>query len=112
MKASDNGKPPLEGVCSLLVKIKDKNDNGPVFDRGSYNKKVPQDLPIGSEIIRVSASDVDEGENEGAAAKKKARSLTPAQLKISANKILRSKSKDRREGSQPKRLPYKLVPEE
>lgn len=40
------------------------------------------------------------------------RTLTPAQLKISAHKMLRSKSKDRREGSEPKRLPYKLVPEE
>ena len=38
--------------------------------------------------------------------------MTPAQLKISAHKVLRSKSKDRREGSEPKRLAYKLVPEE
>jgi len=55
--------------------------------------------------------DVDEG--EGASSRQKVtRSMTPAQLKINAKKILRSKSKDRREGSEPKRLPYKLVPEE
>ena len=38
--------------------------------------------------------------------------MTPAQRKISAQKILRDRSASRREGSQPKRLDYKLVPEE
>lgn len=51
-------------------------------------------------------------DNQEPSGKKKARSMTPAQLQINANKILRSKTKDRREGSTPKRLPYKLVPEE
>jgi hypothetical protein len=43
---------------------------------------------------------------------KGARSMTPAQRKISMNKMIRSKTQERREGSEPKRLPYKLVPEE
>ena len=38
--------------------------------------------------------------------------MTPAQRKLSAQKLIRSKTKDRREGTEPKRLPYKLVPEE
>lgn len=40
------------------------------------------------------------------------RSMTPAQRKVSVAKIIRSKTAERREGSEPKRLPYKLVPEE
>ena len=38
--------------------------------------------------------------------------MTPAQRKLSAQKLVRSKTQERREGSEPKRLPYKLVPEE
>lgn len=43
---------------------------------------------------------------------KNARSMTPSQRKISVKKILRDRSASRREGSEPKRLEYKLVPEE
>lgn len=43
---------------------------------------------------------------------KQKRSMTPAERKISVNKILRDRSASRREGSQPKRLEYKPVPEE
>ena len=55
--------------------------------------------------------DIDEEDKEASAGHKK-RNLTPAQRTISAQKIIRSKTKERREGSEPKRLPYKLVPEE
>jgi len=54
--------------------------------------------------------DVDEGEPRPKSSGK--RSLTPAQRKISAAKLIRSKTQERREGTEPKRLPYKLVPEE
>lgn len=55
--------------------------------------------------------DVDDEDADAPAGMKK-RNLTPSQRTISAQKIIRSKTKDRREGSEPKRLPYKLVPEE
>ena len=42
VKATDNGRPQLEDVCTLAVKIKDKNDNAPVFDRSSYDVKIAQ----------------------------------------------------------------------
>ena len=64
VKASDNGRPQLEDVCTLKVKVKDRNDNAPIFDRGIYDDPVAQDTPIGTQILRVSATDVDEGENE------------------------------------------------
>ena len=42
VKASDHGKPPLEDVCTIAVKIKDINDNAPIFDRANYDVPVPQ----------------------------------------------------------------------
>ena len=43
---------------------------------------------------------------------KSKRSMTPSQRKISVKKIIRDRTASRREGSQPKRLEYKPVPEE
>ena len=64
VKASDNGRPQLEDVCTLKVRVKDRYDNKPIFDRGIYDDPVAQDTPIGTQILRVSATDVDEGENQ------------------------------------------------
>lgn len=59
------GMPPLEGVCSFKVEITDTNDNPPLFDRQEYREKVKQDTSIGTNILRVSASDED-ADNNGA----------------------------------------------
>ncbi|XP_040581523.1 DE-cadherin [Lepeophtheirus salmonis] len=64
VKASDNGRPQLEDVCTLAVKILDINDNFPVFDRGVYDVVVPRDTQVETQIVRISASDVDEGDNQ------------------------------------------------
>ncbi|GAB6020542.1 hypothetical protein CHUAL_003225 [Chamberlinius hualienensis] len=65
VKATDMGMPPLEGVCSFKVEITDINDNPPLFDRQEYREKVKQDTSIGTNILRVSASDED-ADNNGA----------------------------------------------
>lgn len=36
VKATDQGEPSLEGVCSFTVEITDVNDNPPLFDRQVY----------------------------------------------------------------------------
>ncbi|XP_076394562.1 neural-cadherin isoform X3 [Megachile rotundata] len=65
VKATDQGEPSLEGVCSFTVEITDINDNPPLFDRQRYVENVKQDASIGTNILRVSASDED-ADNNGA----------------------------------------------
>ncbi|XP_046488919.1 DE-cadherin isoform X1 [Neodiprion pinetum] len=61
--AKDNGRPQLDDVCTFKVTISDVNDNSPVFDKVAYTESVPQDLPLGREVMRVSATDIDDGNN-------------------------------------------------
>ncbi|XP_043497699.1 DE-cadherin isoform X1 [Polistes fuscatus] len=69
--ATDNGMPQLDDGCTFKVTIEDVNDNQPVFDkvvyRGyvwkAYKESVPQDLPLNREVMRVSATDIDDGNN-------------------------------------------------
>ncbi|XP_001603649.2 DE-cadherin isoform X2 [Nasonia vitripennis] len=61
--ATDNGRPQLDDVCTFKVTVTDINDNAPVFDKVSYTESVPQDLSIGREVMRVSATDIDDGVN-------------------------------------------------
>ena len=42
VKAADNGRPQLADVCTLAVRVKDINDNTPVFDKSNYNVRVAQ----------------------------------------------------------------------
>lgn len=51
------------GQLLLDVHVLDSNDNVPRFDREQYQIKLPENTPIGSEILRLRASDNDEGIN-------------------------------------------------
>lgn len=46
IKATDQGDPSLEGVCSFTVEITDVNDNPPLFDRQVNNKITPRDIIV------------------------------------------------------------------
>ncbi|XP_057317879.1 DE-cadherin isoform X1 [Microplitis mediator] len=61
--ATDNGRPQLDDVCTFKVTIEDVNDNAPVFDKVVYTESVPQDHPPNAEVMRVSATDIDDGNN-------------------------------------------------
>ncbi|XP_055000053.1 protocadherin alpha-7 isoform X13 [Sorex araneus] len=63
LTATDGGKPELTGTVQLLVKILDVNDNAPTFDRKLYAVKLPENTPNGTLVIKLNASDVDEGLN-------------------------------------------------
>lgn len=52
----------LYGTAQLAVQILDENDNNPVFDDEALQKvTIPEDAPVGSLVVRVSASDADIG---------------------------------------------------
>lgn len=62
VRAEDSGETPLYGVASLAVQVLDENDNNPVFDDENLHKvTIPEDSPIGSLVVRVTASDADIG---------------------------------------------------
>ncbi|NP_001019270.1 protocadherin 1 alpha 4 precursor [Danio rerio] len=63
LTAIDGGKPPKSGTLSIVVNVKDINDNKPVFSKSLYKVKVKENTPVGTKIISVSARDLDEGIN-------------------------------------------------
>lgn len=63
VRATDNGRPQLDDACTIKVIIEDINDNSPVFDKVSYRESVPQDQRLDKEVMRISATDIDDGNN-------------------------------------------------
>uniref|UniRef100_A0A8C6W498 Cadherin domain-containing protein n=1 Tax=Nannospalax galili TaxID=1026970 RepID=A0A8C6W498_NANGA len=63
LTATDGGKPELTGTVQLLITVLDANDNAPVFDRSFYTVKLPENVSSGTLVIKVNASDLDEGVN-------------------------------------------------
>ncbi|XP_067622961.1 protein dachsous [Eurosta solidaginis] len=61
--ASDGGEPPLSTNLTILVEVQDVNDNPPMFERSEYSVKVLESLPINSQILQVTAIDLDTGNN-------------------------------------------------
>ncbi|XP_059396115.1 protocadherin alpha-2-like isoform X40 [Carassius carassius] len=61
LTAIDGGKPPKSGTVSIVVNIMDVNDNKPIFSKPLYKVKVKENTQIGTKIISVFASDLDEG---------------------------------------------------
>lgn len=63
MKATDNGRPPLDDVCTFKVTIEDINDNPPVFDKAKYDESISEDTVVNRVIMSITASDLDDGNN-------------------------------------------------
>ncbi|NWV65404.1 PCDGA protein, partial [Malurus elegans] len=63
LRASDGGDPAQTGTARIRVTVLDANDNAPVFSQAEYTVRVPEDVPVGSVLITVTASDSDEGLN-------------------------------------------------
>ena len=61
--ATDKGTSPRSGATSIHVTVTDLNDNDPVFDASVYTESIPENTPINSSILMVSAGDRDEGVN-------------------------------------------------
>ncbi|XP_027402035.1 protocadherin alpha-10 isoform X11 [Bos indicus] len=63
LKATDGGKPELTGTVKINITVLDANDNAPVFDKAVHRIKLLENARNGTLIIRLNASDLDEGSN-------------------------------------------------
>ncbi|NXG28840.1 CAD23 protein, partial [Dromaius novaehollandiae] len=61
IRASDNGSPRRSAEIPVYLQIVDVNDNNPIFSQPSYQKAVFEDVPLGTVILRVKATDADSG---------------------------------------------------
>nr|XP_021144587.1 protocadherin-16-like [Columba livia] len=63
LRATDGGEPARTGTARIRVEVLDANDNTPVFSQAEYTVRVPEDVPVGSTLVIVTATDPDEGLN-------------------------------------------------
>ncbi|XP_074505054.1 protocadherin alpha-8-like isoform X11 [Sebastes fasciatus] len=63
LTALDGGKPPKSGEINILVNVLDVNDNAPFFSKDAYSVMLNENAPVGTTVIQVNATDLDEGPN-------------------------------------------------
>ncbi|KAL6048596.1 hypothetical protein STEG23_002281 [Scotinomys teguina] len=63
LTALDGGDPPRSATAQIEISVKDINDNPPVFSKEEYRIAVSENLPPGSSVLQVTATDEDEGNN-------------------------------------------------
>ncbi|XP_075298049.1 protocadherin gamma-A10-like isoform X13 [Opisthocomus hoazin] len=63
LRARDGGEPSRTGTARIRVAVLDANDNAPVFSQAEYTVRVPEDVPVGSVLVTLTATDADEGIN-------------------------------------------------
>lgn len=63
LTASDGGTPPRSGSIAIHVTILDANDNAPVFSQDIYEASLPENSPLDTVVVKVTATDIDEGPN-------------------------------------------------
>ncbi|XP_029369051.1 protocadherin alpha-2-like [Echeneis naucrates] len=63
LTAVDGGKPPRSGSLQLTVNVIDVNDNTPTFNKSLYKLRVKENATPGKLVIKLNATDLDEGMN-------------------------------------------------
>nr|XP_033948397.1 protocadherin beta-15-like [Pseudochaenichthys georgianus] len=63
LTALDGGSPQRSGTVVIHIIVLDANDNSPVFTESVYTASLPENSPMKTPVITVSASDADEGVN-------------------------------------------------
>uniref|UniRef100_A0A3P9MNB8 Protocadherin gamma-C3 n=1 Tax=Oryzias latipes TaxID=8090 RepID=A0A3P9MNB8_ORYLA len=63
LSAVDGGTPEKTGTARINVRVLDSNDNVPVFDNSVYKVKLLENSPKDTLVIRLNATDFDEGTN-------------------------------------------------
>ncbi|XP_075785982.1 protocadherin Fat 4 [Pelodiscus sinensis] len=57
--AKDQGRPPRSSTMSVIIHVRDFNDNPPNFPPGDVFKSIVENIPVGSSVISVTAHDPD-----------------------------------------------------
>ncbi|XP_025050540.1 protocadherin gamma-B5-like [Alligator sinensis] len=63
LTAMDGGDPVRTGTAQIRINVTDANDNPPVFAEEVYQVKLKENLPKGSLVLQVQATDKDESSN-------------------------------------------------
>uniref|UniRef100_A0A087YRL7 Protocadherin gamma-C3 n=1 Tax=Poecilia formosa TaxID=48698 RepID=A0A087YRL7_POEFO len=63
LTAVDGGAPERSGTAQIYITVLDANDNAPVFDQSFYRVRLAENAPKGTVVIKLNASDQDEGPN-------------------------------------------------
>ncbi|KAL0176515.1 hypothetical protein M9458_028845, partial [Cirrhinus mrigala] len=63
LTAVDGGKPAKSGTMDITIDVIDINDNVPVFTKDVYSVMLNENAPLGTTVIQVNATDLDEGPN-------------------------------------------------
>ncbi|XP_056132814.1 protocadherin beta-16-like [Lampris incognitus] len=63
LTALDGGSPQRSGTVVIHVIVLDANDNPPVFSQAVYKVSLPENSPLNTVVVTVSATDADEGVN-------------------------------------------------
>ncbi|XP_029134896.2 protocadherin alpha-3 isoform X2 [Labrus bergylta] len=63
LTAVDGGTPSNSGTSEIEIYVLDINDNAPVFSRTLYKVQTFENIPIGTVIFTLNATDADEGTN-------------------------------------------------
>ncbi|XP_051869507.1 protocadherin-10-like [Pristis pectinata] len=61
--AKDGGVPVRSGTVQVAITVKDVNDNAPVFPQSVYRITLLESAPQGTLVIRLNATDLDDGPN-------------------------------------------------
>ncbi|XP_028444589.1 protocadherin alpha-8-like [Perca flavescens] len=61
--AVDGGKPPRSGTLNVSIIVLDSNDNRPIFSQEIYQIEIQENVPVGTSIFQMNATDPDEGTN-------------------------------------------------
>ncbi|XP_025708002.1 protocadherin gamma-B1 isoform X2 [Callorhinus ursinus] len=63
LTAMDGGDPPLSSTTQIRIQVTDANDNAPVFSQETYRVSLQENVPLGTSVLQVMATDQDEGVN-------------------------------------------------
>ena len=59
----DGGSPSLSSTMQVDIEIMDTNDNQPVFNYSKYSASISENTTVGTSVLEVQATDLDEGDN-------------------------------------------------